>query len=64
MYAHFYAGMQWTALPIFALLLFLSTFLAATVWAWRSSRRSHFDAAARLPFDDNERVSVAEGKRR
>lgn len=57
MYASFYAGMRWTALPLFALLLFLGTFLAVVIQVSLTSRRKHFQAASRLIFDDNEVVT-------
>jgi cytochrome c oxidase cbb3-type subunit 4 len=30
----------------------LATFVGGWIWAWRPSRRAVFDAAARLPLDD------------
>ena len=32
----------------------LASFVAGWIWAWRPSRRAAFDAAARLPLDDDE----------
>jgi len=58
MYAHFYAGMRFTALPLLALGLFLGTFVAVIVRVAQSSRRRELDAASRLPLDDNERVTA------
>jgi cbb3-type cytochrome oxidase subunit 3 len=55
-YAHFYSGMQWTALPVLALFLFLGTFVAAVVRVCLASRRKEIEAAARLPFDDRETI--------
>ena len=37
---------------LFTLLAF-STFIGIVVWAWSSSRRTGFDQAAALPFDDD-----------
>ena len=54
MYAHFYAHMRWASLPIFALFLFLSTFVAVVIRVCLASRRKEIDVAARLPFDGNE----------
>lgn len=54
LYAQFYAGMQWTALPVFSLLLFFGTFVAVIVRVSLASRRQEIDAAAQLPFDDRE----------
>jgi cytochrome c oxidase cbb3-type subunit 4 len=36
-------------------------FLAAWVWAWRPARRAEFDAAARMPLEDDDRDG-AEGR--
>jgi cytochrome c oxidase cbb3-type subunit 4 len=58
MYAHFYAGMRWTSLPVLALLLFLAVFIAVIVRVSLPSRRREIDAAARLPFDDRERAAT------
>jgi hypothetical protein len=55
MYAHFYAGMRWTSLPLLALGLFLAVFVAAIVRVWLPSRRREIEAASRLPFDAHER---------
>ena len=30
----------------------LATFVGGWIWAWRPSRRAVFDAAARLPLED------------
>lgn len=54
LYAHFYSGMQWTALPIAALLLFFGTFIAVVVRVSLASHRKELEAAALLPFDENE----------
>ena len=35
-------------------LLGLALFLGLAVWTWRPARRGAHDAAARLPFDDND----------
>ena len=34
--------------------LLLGAFIGVTVWAYGPARRSRFDAAARLPFADEE----------
>ena len=39
----------------------LVLFISLVVWAWSKSRRADFDAAARLPLDD-EPDSRGEGK--
>lgn len=39
-----------TAITVLALI----TFLAIVAWAWSSRRRADFEAASRLPLDDDE----------
>ena len=34
--------------------ILLALFLAGWIWAWRPARKAEFDAAARLPLNDNE----------
>ena len=34
-------------------LVLLVAFLAGWIWAWRPARRAEFDAAARMPLDDD-----------
>ncbi|HEX2657476.1 MAG TPA: CcoQ/FixQ family Cbb3-type cytochrome c oxidase assembly chaperone [Polyangia bacterium] len=51
MFAQFYSGMHWSALPIFALLLFLATFLTVVVRTLLPSRRAQLDQQARLPLE-------------
>ena len=36
------------------------TFLAIVAWAWSSRRRADFDAAARLPLDEDDAVTARE----
>jgi hypothetical protein len=57
LYAHFYAGTPFQALPVFALVLFLGTFVAVVIRASISWRRREVDAAETLPFDPNERIA-------
>jgi len=35
-------------------LLSFATFIGILLWAWSSRRRSDFEEAARLPFDDDD----------
>lgn len=45
----------------------MGTFLGIVGWAWSSSRRGQFDAAARLPLDDDAYeagLPVANGRNR
>ncbi len=34
--------------------ILLISFLTGVVWAWSAKRKPQFDAAARLPLEDNE----------
>lgn len=58
MYAHFYAHMRWASLPIFALCLFLTTFVAVVVRVFLASRRREIDVASQLPFDPHETIQA------
>ena len=44
-----------TILSIWTVLV-LVIFLAIVIWAWSSSNKSAFDAAARIPFEDDEQM--------
>ena len=35
-------------------LVLLLAFVAGWIWAWRPARRAAFDAAARIPLDDDD----------
>jgi len=35
-------------------LVLLVAFIGGWIWAWSSKRKPHFDAAARLPLDDDQ----------
>ncbi len=39
----------------------LITFLAIVAWAWSSRRRADFEAAARLPLEEDDDVAGREG---
>ena len=41
----------------------LFTFLAIVAWAWSSRRRADFEAAARLPLDEEEDAAPGENQR-
>lgn len=41
-------------------LALLVAFVAIVVWAWSAKRKKHFDEAARIPLDDEDR-GEAEG---
>jgi cytochrome c oxidase cbb3-type subunit 4 len=34
-------------------------FIAGWIWAWRPARREEFDAAARMPLEDDEKETRA-----
>jgi cbb3-type cytochrome oxidase subunit 3 len=60
MYARFYSGMHFAALPVLAMLLFMLTFIAAVARVSQKSRRKELEAVSRLPLDDeHERVEVS-----
>ena len=35
-------------------ILLMVLFVGIVIWAWSGKRKARFDAAARLPFDDDE----------
>ena len=39
--------------------ILLMVFIAIVVWAWSAKRKAAFDAAARLPFDEDSEPGVA-----
>jgi len=45
---------QYTWIGGVSLILFFSTFVAWTIWAWLPSRREAMEQAALLPFDDTD----------
>ncbi|MDX2022570.1 MAG: CcoQ/FixQ family Cbb3-type cytochrome c oxidase assembly chaperone [Deltaproteobacteria bacterium] len=52
MYHKFYEGMNYADLPLFALLLFLSTFAAVVLRVTVMKKRQDFDRVSRLPLDE------------
>jgi len=54
MYAQFYAGSRLVDLPLFALLLFVTTFVVVLVRTGMAKRRGDFEGVARLPLDDGQ----------
>jgi len=59
MYAQFYAGSRLIDLPLFALLLFVVTFVGVLVRTSVAKRRGDFESVARLPLDDGRPVPQA-----
>ena len=51
MFGQFYSGMRWSALPVFALILFLTTFLVVILRTMFFAKRADLDALARLPLE-------------
>ncbi|MBF8270232.1 MAG: Cbb3-type cytochrome c oxidase subunit 3 [Gammaproteobacteria bacterium] len=39
----------------------LLLFLGIVVWAWHANNKADFEAAARIPFDDDDGVDQREG---
>ena len=39
--------------------LLLAVFIGAWIWAWRPARKRGFDAAARLPLEEDTRSEIA-----
>jgi hypothetical protein len=54
MFAQFYSGMRWSALPVFALVLFLTTFVVVVLRTMLLAKRAELDQLARLPLDTTE----------
>ena len=54
MFAQFYAHMPWTDLPIFALLLFFSIFLAVIARMLTRKQRTQLEELARLPLERDD----------
>ena len=52
MFGQFYAGMHWSALPLFALILFLTVFLVVLVRMTLFAKRDEVERLSRLPFED------------
>lgn len=52
MYKQFFAGMEWTVLPLFALLFFLVLFLAVGVRLFFVKRPRDFEHDENLPLTD------------
>jgi hypothetical protein len=51
-YKEFYAGMEWAALPVVALLFFLIAFTLILLRTFAARRRQDFDAVAARPLSD------------
>ena len=47
-------------LSIWTVVSFLM-FIAISLWAWNSANKKNFDAASRIPFDEDEPLTKQEG---
>ncbi len=47
--------------PLMTVIMF-SVFVCIVMWAWQGKQRSRFEAAARLPFDDDDSPRREAGK--
>jgi len=54
-FAQFYSGMSWSSLPVFALILFLTTFSVVVARTYLLGKRHEVDRLARLPLDEEGR---------
>lgn len=43
--------------------LAMSAFIAVVVWSWSKRRKPDFDAAARLPLEDDSHIDLGSGGR-
>lgn len=60
MYKEFYSAMESAALPVLALLFFLTAFVLVLLRTFGAHRREHYDGVAALPLADTE-TPVARG---
>jgi hypothetical protein len=51
MFGQFYAGMRWSTLPMFALILFLTTFVVVVLRTIFFAHRDEIDRLGHLPLD-------------
>ncbi len=54
MYKSFFANMEFTALPIFALLLFVGMFVLMLARTWAYRKPSDYSAIAAAPLADDQ----------
>ena len=48
--------------PLMTVILFC-VFMCIVMWAWNGRQREHFEAAARLPLEDDDSIIDASGRR-
>ncbi len=56
MYKQFFAGMEWTALPIFALLLFMVFFALVVLRTFAFKSKRDFEPDSQLPLFDGKEL--------
>ncbi len=56
MFKQFFAGMEFTALPIFALLLFMSFFVAMVLRTFAFKTKRDFQHHSELPLSDGKEI--------
>jgi len=61
MYRQFYADMDFTHLPLFALLFFLAVFLGVVAWLFLARRSRDFEAVSLLPLAEQSAPGQASG---
>ena len=54
MWKELFEGMDLSALPIAAMLLFLAVFVGVVIWVLSPRRSARFERLSRLPLDDGE----------
>ncbi len=57
MYKQFFAGMEWTALPIFALCLFMVLFALVVLRTFAFKSKQDFEPDSALPLSDGKEIS-------
>lgn len=62
MYKQFFAGMEWTELPLFALGLFIAMFVLMVLRTFVYKTKRDFEPAAQLPLFDGKPVTTTEVK--
>ncbi len=57
MFKQFFAGMEFTALPIFALLLFMTFFALVVLRTFAFKTKGDFQPHSELPLSDGKEIS-------
>jgi cytochrome c oxidase cbb3-type subunit 4 len=55
--------MNYSELSSIMTVVMMTVFIGIVLWAWSGKRREDFEAAARVPLDDDEPVSDASTRR-